>query len=64
MKLVVPAGHGGPHNSGRLNWAMGQYAIPKPAGDNYAIGFSLEEWAPFVSSVDLNQDQSIMPVPP
>jgi hypothetical protein len=50
----------GPQNSGPLNWAIGQYAIPKPPGANYVIRFSLEEWAPFVSlSSIFNQDQSI-----
>jgi len=50
----------GPSNSGPLNWAMGQYAIPKPAGQNYAIGFALDEWAPFVSlSAIYDQAQSI-----
>ncbi len=39
----------GPSNSGPLNWAVGQYAIPKPAGQSYAIQFALDEWAPFVS---------------
>ena len=39
----------GPSNSGPLNWAIGQYAIPKPSGQNYAIGFALDEWAPFVA---------------
>jgi hypothetical protein len=50
----------GPQNSGPLNWAIGQYSIPKPPGTNYVIGFSLEEWAPFVSlSSIFNQNQSI-----
>jgi hypothetical protein len=50
----------GPQNSGPLNWAIGQYSIPKPPGTNYSIGFSLEEWAPFVSlSSIFNQNQSI-----
>jgi hypothetical protein len=50
----------GPNNSGPLNWAIGQYAIPKPAGQNYTIAFSLDEWAPFVSlSAIFDQNQSI-----
>ena len=50
----------GPSNSGPLNWAIGQYAIPKPSGQNYTIGFSLDEWAPFVSlSAIYDQNQSI-----
>lgn len=50
----------GPNNSGPLNWAIGQYAIPKPAGQNYGIGFALDEWAPFVSlSAIYDQHQSI-----
>jgi hypothetical protein len=50
----------GPQNSGPLNWAIGQYAIPKPPGTNYVIGFSLEGWAPFASlSSMFNQNQSI-----
>jgi hypothetical protein len=50
----------GPSNSGPLNWAIGQYAIPKPAGQNYGIGFALDEWAPFVSlSAIYDQAQSI-----
>jgi hypothetical protein len=50
----------GPSNSGPLNWAIGQYAIPKPAGQNYDIGFALDEWAPFVSlSAIYDQAQSI-----
>jgi hypothetical protein len=50
----------GPSNSGPLNWAIGQYAIPKPAGQNHDIGFSLDEWAPFVSlSAIYDQAESI-----
>jgi hypothetical protein len=50
----------GPNNSGPLNWAIGQYAIPKPAGQNYTIAFSLDEWAPFVAlSAIYDQNQSI-----
>jgi len=50
----------GPGNSGPLNWAIGQYAIPKPAGQDYTIGFALDEWAPFVSlSAIFDQNQSI-----
>jgi len=50
----------GPSNSGPLNWAIGQYAIPRPAGQNYSIGFALDEWAPFVSlSAIYDQAQSI-----
>jgi hypothetical protein len=39
----------GPNGSGPLNWAIGQYGIPKPAGEGYKIGLSVDEWAPFVS---------------
>jgi hypothetical protein len=50
----------GPQNSGPLNWAIGRFSIPKPPGQNFSIGFSLEEWAPFASlSSIFNQDQSI-----
>jgi hypothetical protein len=50
----------GPQNSGPLNWAIGRFAIPKPQGQNFGVGFSLEEWAPFASlSSIFNQDQSI-----
>ncbi len=50
----------GSNNSGPLNWAIGQYAIPKPAGQNYTIAFALDEWAPFVSlSAIYDQSQSI-----
>ena len=50
----------GPGNSGPLNWAISQYAIPKPAGQDYAISFALDEWAPFVSlSAIFDQNQSI-----
>ena len=50
----------GPQNSGPLNWAINRFAIPKPPGQNFSIGFSLEEWAPFASlSSIFNQDQSI-----
>jgi hypothetical protein len=50
----------GPANSGPLNWAIGEYAIPKPAGQDYAIAFALDEWAPFVSlSAIFDQNQSI-----
>ena len=50
----------GAGNSGPLNWAIGQYAIPKPAGQNYTIAFALDEWAPFVSlSAIYDQSQSI-----
>lgn len=50
----------GPNNSGPLNWAIGQYGIPKPAGQNYTIAFALDEWAPFVSlSAVFDQNQSI-----
>lgn len=51
------AGSGG---SGPLNWAIGQYGIPKPVGQNYTIAFALDEWAPFVSlSAIYDQSQSI-----
>ncbi len=50
----------GSSNSGPLNWAIGQYAIPKPAGQDYTIAFALDEWAPFVSlSAIFDKDQSI-----
>jgi hypothetical protein len=50
----------GPQNSGPLNWAIGRFGIPKPPGQNISIGFSLEEWAPFVSlSSIFDQDHSI-----
>ena len=50
----------GPQGSGPLNWAISRYGIPKPAGQNFTIGFSLEEWAPFASlSSIFDQDQSI-----
>jgi hypothetical protein len=49
--------------SGPLNWAIGRYSIPKPAGSpgvQYFIRFSVEEWAPSVSlSAIFDQDQSI-----
>jgi hypothetical protein len=50
----------GPNNSGPLNWAIGQYGIPKPAGQGYKIGLSVDEWAPFVSlSAIYDRAQSI-----
>jgi hypothetical protein len=50
----------GPQNSGPLNWAISRFSIPKPPGQNFSIGFSLEEWAPFASlSSIFNQGQSI-----
>jgi hypothetical protein len=50
----------GPNNSGPLNWAIAQYGIPKPPGQNYTIAFALDEWAPFVSlSAIFDQNQSI-----
>jgi hypothetical protein len=50
----------GPNNSGPLNWAIGQYGIPKPAGQGFTIAFSLDEWAPFVSlSAIFDQNESI-----
>jgi len=50
----------GPQNSGPLNYAINRWSIPKPPGQNFSIGFSLEEWAPFASlSSIFNQDQSI-----
>src|SRR6202020_2323775 len=38
--------------SGPLNWAIGQYGIPRPtgvAGRDYLVRFALDEWSPFVS---------------
>jgi|GEM_PF-588493 hypothetical protein len=50
----------GPQNSGPLNFAINRFHIPKPSGQDFNIGFSLEEWAPFASlSAIFNQDQSI-----
>ena len=50
----------GPQNSGPLNWAIGRFGIPRPSGQNFTVGFSLEEWAPFASlSSIFNQNQSI-----
>jgi len=50
----------GPQGSGPLNWAIQRFAIPTPIGQNFKIGFSLEEWAPFASlSSIFDQDQSI-----
>ena len=50
----------GPQNSGPLNFAIAQYGIPKPAGQNFTIAFSLDGWAPFVSlSSIFDQDESI-----
>lgn len=50
----------GPSNSGPLNWAISQWGIPKPSGQNYGIGFTLDQWAPFVSlSAIYDQAQSI-----
>jgi hypothetical protein len=50
----------GPNNSGPLNWAIGQYGIPRPEGQNYGVGFVVDEWAPFVSlSAIYDQAQSI-----
>ena len=50
----------GGQNSGPLNWAINRFGIPKPPGQNFSVGFSLEEWAPFASlSSIFNQDQSI-----
>ncbi len=50
----------GPNNSGPLNWAIGQWGIPKPPGQNYTIAFSLDGWAPFVAlSAIYDQNQSI-----
>src|SRR5882757_9580318 len=48
--------------SGPLAWAIDHFHIPKPsaAAGSYAIHFSLEEWAPFVSlSSIFDQNQSI-----
>ena len=48
--------------SGPLNWAIGQHAIPKPAGApgvQYLIRFSVDAWSPAVSpSAIFNQGQS------
>jgi hypothetical protein len=50
----------GPQNSGPLNWAIGRFGIPKPVGQDFTIGFSLEEWAPFASlSSIFDENQSI-----
>jgi hypothetical protein len=50
----------GPSGSGPLNWAISQYGIQRPAGQNYATGFTVDEWAPFVSLSGLyDQAQSI-----
>lgn len=50
----------GATGSGPLNWAIGQYGIPKPADPDYTIAFALDEWAPYVSlSAIFDQDQSI-----
>ncbi len=50
----------GPQGSGPLNWAIAQYGIPKPPGQNYSIAFALDEWAPFVSLSSIyDQSQSI-----
>ena len=50
----------GPQNSGPLNWAIGQFNIPKPTTSNYKIAFSLDEWAPFASlSSIFDQNQSV-----
>jgi hypothetical protein len=50
----------GPQNSGPLNWAIGRFGIPKPAGQNFTTAFSLEEWAPFASlSSIFNKSHSI-----
>ena len=50
----------GPQNSGPLNWAINRFGIPRPPGQNFSVGFSLEGWAPFASlSSIFNQDQSI-----
>jgi hypothetical protein len=45
----------GPSDSGPLNWAIDQYAIQKPAGQDYTIGFAVDEWAPFVSLSAIDQ---------
>lgn len=50
----------GANNSGPLNWAIGAYGIPKPAGTGYTIAFAVDEWAPFVAlSAIYDQGQSI-----
>jgi hypothetical protein len=50
----------GPQNSGPLPWAISRFGIPQPPGQNFSIGFSLEEWAPFASlSSIFDQNQSI-----
>ena len=47
--------------SGPLNWAIGQYGIPRPPGNVlYNTVFSVDEWAPFASlSSVYDQAQSI-----
>jgi hypothetical protein len=43
-----------------LNWAISRFGIPKPPGQDFNIGFALEEWASFASlSSIFNQDQSV-----
>jgi hypothetical protein len=39
----------GAAGSGPLNWAIRHYGIPTPETLDYAIGFAVDEWAPFVS---------------
>jgi hypothetical protein len=52
----------GQNNSGPLNWAISRFSIPRPAGQpgqNYDVGFSLEEWAPCASLSSVFQRASI-----
>src|SRR5471030_1145917 len=50
----------GPQNSGPLNYAIGRFGIPMPAVQNFTLGFSLEEWAPFASLSSIyDQHQAI-----
>lgn len=47
----------GPNDTGPLNWAIGHYGIPQPAGQGYTIAFAVDEWAPFVSLSAIYDDQ-------
>jgi hypothetical protein len=50
----------GPQNSGPLNWAISRFGIPKPPGQNFTVGFSLEKWRRSLPSVRSSiRDQSI-----
>lgn len=49
-----------PDMLGPLNWAISRFGIPKPLpSQNFMIRFSLEEWAPFASSLIFNQGQLV-----